>query len=252
MGGSFSICRLVALALFVLFPALSQDDLVKLYAEAQQAQAAGDLATASRKYEAIVRLRPQMAEAYANLGNLYYQQGQMERAKAAYQKAIGIKPELAAPYFFLGVIAFGGHDYSSALRDLQRAEKLQGANVLIHSYLGYTQYARSSFREAAEEFEKAVALDATDIDVLYHLCKSYGHLAQGFVRHTAEAVPEFGLYQPGTCPSLRNQGGLESRRRTIPSCARKAAGQCATAEKIGVDGGQGHRKLIRGGYRCGR
>ncbi len=177
VGGSFSICRVAAVTLLVLSPALSQDDLVKLYSEAQQAQAAGDLVTASRKYEAIVRLRPQMAEAYANLGNLYYQQGQMDRAKAAYDKAIGIKPELAGPYFFLGAIAFGAHDYSSALRDLQRAEALQGSNVLIHSYLGYTQYARSSFREAAKELEKAVALDATDIDVLYYLCKSYGHLA---------------------------------------------------------------------------
>jgi len=176
--GSFSICRLAALALLALSSALSQDDLAKLYSEAQQAQAAGDLATACHKYEAIVRLRPQMAEAYANLGNLYYQQGQMDRAKAAYQKAIGIKPELAGPYFFLGVIAFGAHDYSSALRDLQRAEALQGSNILIHSYLGYTQYARSSFGDAAEELEKAVALDATDIDVLYHLCKSYGHLAK--------------------------------------------------------------------------
>ena len=119
-----------------------------------------------------------MAEAYANLGNLYYQQGQMDRAKAAYQNAIRIKPELAGPYFFLGVIAFGSHDYLLALRELQRAEALQGNNALIHSYLGYTQYARSSFREAAEELEKAVALDATDIDVLYHLCKSYGHLAK--------------------------------------------------------------------------
>ena len=178
MRGSFFICRLAAIAALVFSSALSQDDLAKLYAEAQQAQAAGDLATASLKYEAIVRLRPQMAEAYANLGNLYYQQGQMDRAKSAYQKAIGIKPELAGPYLFLGVIEFGAHDYSSALRDLQRAETLQGSNVLIHAYLGYTQYARSSFREAAEELEKAAALDPTDIDVLYNLCKSYSHLAK--------------------------------------------------------------------------
>ena len=170
--------RLVAIALFILSPALSQDDLLKLYSEAQQAQAAGDLPTAAGKYEAIVRLRPQMAEAHANLGNLYYQQGQMDRAKAAYQKAIQIKPELAGPYFFLGVIAFGAHDYVTALRDLQRAESMQESNVLIHSYLGYTQYARSSFHEAAAELEKAIALDAADVDVLYHLSKSYGHLAK--------------------------------------------------------------------------
>jgi tetratricopeptide (TPR) repeat protein len=170
--------RLAVEALAIVSGALSQDDLAGLYSEAQQAQAAGDLRTATSKYEAIVRLRPQMAEAYANLGNLYYQQGQTDRAKAAYLKAIRIKPELGGPYFFLGVIAFGEHDYPAALRHLQRAQALQPSSVLVHSYLGYTQYAGSAFREAAEELEKAAALDWTDIDVLYHLSKSYGHLAR--------------------------------------------------------------------------
>lgn len=165
----------MGLACFV--PALAQDELTKLYSEAQQAQAAGDLATASRKYESILRLRPQVAEGYANLGNLYYQQGQTDRARTVYQKAIQLKPELAGPYFFLGVIDFGAHNYTSALRHLKRAELLQPDNGLIHSYLGYTYYALSEFRKAADELEKAAAENGADIDVLYHLSKSYGHVA---------------------------------------------------------------------------
>src|SRR2546428_3070233 len=126
--GYLSIFKLAATALAFLSLALPQDELAKLYSEAQQAQAAGDLQTASRKYEAIVQLRPQMAEAYANLGNLYYQQGQSDRAKPAYEKAIHIKPDLAGPHFFLGVIAFGERDYASALRHLERAEGLEPSN----------------------------------------------------------------------------------------------------------------------------
>jgi tetratricopeptide (TPR) repeat protein len=169
----------LAVGILVIVPAaLSEEDLFRIYSEAQLAQATGDLRTATSKYEAIVRMRPQMAEAHANLGNLYYQQGQTERAKAAYQKAIRIKPDLAGPYFFLGVITFGEHDYAGALRHLQRAQALETSNVLIHSYLGYTHYARSSFRDAAVELEKAMALDGADIDLLYHLSKSYDHLAR--------------------------------------------------------------------------
>ena len=156
----------------------AQEDLARLYSEAQQAQASGDLAASSRKYEAIIRLRPQMAEAYANLGNLYYQQGQTERAKTVYRKALQIRSDLAGPHFFLGVIAFSGHDYSSALAHLKRAEELEPSNAHVHSYLGYTQFARSEFREAAGELEQAFALDSADLDVLYHLSKSYGNLAK--------------------------------------------------------------------------
>ncbi|MDQ2774406.1 MAG: tetratricopeptide repeat protein [Acidobacteriota bacterium] len=174
----YSLLLKTALSSFLIVSvALPQEDLAGLYSEARQAQATGDLATATRRYEAIVQRQPQMAEAYANLGNLYYQQGQANRAKEVYQKAVKLKPDLAGPHFVLGVIAFGEHDYSAALDYLKRAAALQSSNPLIHSYLGYTRYARSEFREAAGELEEAADLSPTDIDVLYHLGKSYGHLA---------------------------------------------------------------------------
>ncbi len=172
------VLKLAAIGFATASVLLCQEDLARLYSEAQQAQADGNLAVASRKYEAIIRARPQMAEAYANLGNLYYQQGQADRAKTVYRKALQIKPDLAGPQFFLGVMAFSGHDYSSALPYLRRAEELEPSNALVHSYLGYTQFARSAFREAVGELEQALALDSADIDVLYHLSKSYGNLAK--------------------------------------------------------------------------
>ncbi len=66
--------RAISLAAALISVLRAQDGLTRLYADAQQAQASGDLATATRKYEAIIQLQPRMAEAYANLGNLYYQQ----------------------------------------------------------------------------------------------------------------------------------------------------------------------------------
>jgi len=176
-----------AVALTLASSAPAQTDLAKLYADAKQAQAAGDLPTATRKYEAIVRLQPRLAEAYANLGNLYYEQGQTERAKAAYQTAMQQKPELTGPRFFLGVIAFGEHDYSAALDHLTKAAATQPSNPLVYAYLGYTMFARSEFADATRNFEKANALNGADIDVLYHLSKSYGHLAnQAFAKLQAE------------------------------------------------------------------
>ena len=179
-GGPRSRCIsvLAILVSALALPAAPQRDLSELYAEAQQAQASGDLGTATRRYEAIVQQQPRMAEAYANLGNLYYQQKQTERAKAAYRKAIEQKPELTGPHFFLGVIAFGEHDYSLALEHLGKAAGAPSPNPLIYAYLGYTRFARSEFGEAASSLEKANALNGTDIDVLYHLSKSYSHLAE--------------------------------------------------------------------------
>ncbi len=171
------VLKAIALAAALVAVLAAQDDVRALYTEAQQAQAAGDLATATRKYEAIIRLEPRMAEAYANLGNLYYQQGETARAKPAYHKALELKPELAGPHFFLGVIAFGEHDYQTAVEQLKQAAAEQPSNPLIYAYLGYTDFAQGSYQEAAKSLERAAQLNPADIDVLYHLSKSYAHLA---------------------------------------------------------------------------
>lgn len=158
--------------------AWTQADLENLYAEAQRAQASHDFAGAIRSYEAILQRQPRMAEAHANLGNLYYEQGQTAKARAAYQKALELKPGLTGPHFFLGVIAFGEHDYGAALEHLRRAAAGSPPGSLIPAYLGYTHFARSEFADAAESLENAARVDPADIDVLYHLSKSYGHLAE--------------------------------------------------------------------------
>ena len=150
---------------------------------------------------------------------------------------------LAGPYFFLGVIAFGAHDYVTALRDLQRAESMQESNVLIHSYLGYTQYARSSFRDAAG-LEKAVALDATDIDVLYHLSKSYGHLAKDSFADYRNIL-EFGLYHLAHAHAYETKENWKAASEQYSLASRKAPGQSAPTEEIGMDRRQGRGWVIR-------
>ena len=214
---------MTALLFALAVPVVAQSDLNQLYTQAQQAQAAGDLTTAIAKYEAIVQLQPRMAEAYANLGNLYFQQGNTQRAKAAYQKAIEQKPELTGPHFLLGVISFQEHDYSAAISHLEKAATTQTSNPQVFAYLGYTRFARSEFEKAATALERAAALDGSDIDVLYHLSKTYGHLAERAFEQLQTGVPCFCLSGSGTRASGRDQRGLAGSSRSIRSRARENA-----------------------------
>lgn len=242
----------LALAAALSLTAWSQDDVAQLYAEARQAQAAGDLPAAVQKYEAIVKLRPQMAEAYANLGNLYYQQGQTDRARNAYQKAIELKPGLAGPHFFLGVIAFGAHDYRSAVDHLRRADALQPSNPQIHAHLGYAEYGQSNYRSAAAEFEKAAILDPASVDVFYHLSKSYGQLAkESFVQlkkrfpdspytdlaraHAAEAQEDWKVASEQYGQALRKMPDNVRLKEKARWAAAKAADPAAPAEPTASD-----------------
>ena len=154
-----------------------QDQLAALYAEAQQATAAGDQARAAAKYEQIVKLAPTMAEAFANLGNAYYWLAKTEQAANAFRQAIRLKPQLTGPHFLLGVMAFNQHSYEAAAGHLAAAEKLEPANLLVQAYLGYTDYARMRYAEAAKHLQLA-ASEPGNADVLYQLSKAYGQLAR--------------------------------------------------------------------------
>ena len=155
-------------------------DLETLYKQALRAQAAGDNKTAIAKYEQIVRLRPDLAEAHSNLGTLYYEQRQVDHAVKSFEAALKLKADLSAPNFFLGLIAFNARNYEVALRRLKNSEALDRSNFLIELYLGYTHFAQSHFRDSIRHFEKAEKLDPVNPDVAYHLSKAYGQLAKQF------------------------------------------------------------------------
>ncbi|MBC8166924.1 MAG: tetratricopeptide repeat protein, partial [Bryobacteraceae bacterium] len=81
-----------------------QDSLLQHYQKAQHAQAARDYPTAIHHYERIVVLRPDLGEAFANLGALYYEVGERDKANSVLKKALALKPDLAGPWFFLGAL----------------------------------------------------------------------------------------------------------------------------------------------------
>ena len=121
---------------------LAQDEALRsLYRSAQSAEAQGDLRRAADNYEQIIRLLPDMAEAHANLGSIYFRLGEDSGAAKSLEKAIELKPELAAPHFYLGMIAGRRQDYERASRHLEACSRLDPTNPIVPIYLGEAYYA---------------------------------------------------------------------------------------------------------------
>ena len=131
-----------------------------------------------------------MAEAYANLGNLYYMLGDLQKAEMSFRKAIALKPSLPGPHFLLGVLNFKARKYHEALQCLNEAKRLDGTNSSIQSYLGYTQFALRNYREAVFALENAAASNPNDIDVFYHLAKAYANLAGEYFAELQKSAPD--------------------------------------------------------------
>ena len=62
----------------------------------------GKLEEAIASYRQAVRLKPDYAEAYNNLGNALKDQGKLEEAIASYQQALRLKPDYAEAHNNLG------------------------------------------------------------------------------------------------------------------------------------------------------
>ncbi|MBC8164820.1 MAG: tetratricopeptide repeat protein, partial [Bryobacteraceae bacterium] len=159
------------------------------YQKAQHAQAARDYPTAIHHYERIVVLRPDLGEAFANLGALYYEVGDRDKANSVLKKALALKPDLAGPWFFLGALAVKSHNYGEALRYLEKAQRLDPDNLLVQLYLGYGYFGQSKHREAIPPLQRATALSESRTDALYHLSKAYAQLSGEAIERLRKTHP---------------------------------------------------------------
>lgn len=171
-----SLLYLILGTVLALAPAAGQtanrDPLMQLYRDAVRAEQKADYPAATRLYEQIVAMRPDLAEAHANLGNLHYVQGHYDQARRSFQTAAKLKPQLAGPNFFLGVLAFRNNDLPNAENLLRKAAALEPENPQIQLHLGYVSYARGQYAAAIGQFEKALAADDKNEDAWYHLSKA--------------------------------------------------------------------------------
>ncbi|MEJ7607052.1 MAG: tetratricopeptide repeat protein [Bryobacteraceae bacterium] len=188
---AFGVSRLLCVFLGCLTGiGAQQDALLQHYRKAQEAQAVLDYSGASHPYARINALRPDLAEAFANLGALYYEVGHQEKANTVLKKALALKPGLAGPHFFLGALAFKAHGYREALRYLEKAQVLEPDNLLVQLYLGYAYFGQSKYRDAIPRLERAAALSVSRTDALYHLSKAYAHLSKESFERLRNTYPD--------------------------------------------------------------
>jgi 4-amino-4-deoxy-L-arabinose transferase-like glycosyltransferase/thioredoxin-like negative regulator of GroEL len=88
----------------------------------------GDLEGAAREYYHALKIDPEYAEAWNNLGRLYFEAGQLDQARVCWEKALRFDPELAEAMNNLGSLAAAAGDYGAA------AERFEAACGLRRDY----------------------------------------------------------------------------------------------------------------------
>jgi len=161
----------------------------QLFEQAQKARSHGNLAEAEQKYQEVIRKAPQMANAYHNLGIVYFMQRKYPDAVSSLKKALKLKPSLPGAQVMLGLSYYELYDLDEACVALEAALKATPGDTNALLYLGKAQLQKREYRAAQRTFEKLSELKPKDPEVLYDLSLTHMKLMLENVNRLGEAAP---------------------------------------------------------------
>ena len=137
-------------------PASTLDSLLET---AQKAQAAKDYATAANAYKQAVRLQPNMAELWANLGLMEQETGDTSQAVSSFQHANRLNPSLYVPNLFLGIDYVSEGKAKEAIPFLSKAEKANASDAQPRLALGRAYTALGKYLLAGQAYKHVVDMN---------------------------------------------------------------------------------------------
>jgi tetratricopeptide (TPR) repeat protein len=158
----------------------SVDDLQvqELYAEAKSAQAQGDLAGASAKYEKLLQIAPNLGAAYNNLGALYLQQREYKKAAAVLEKGLKLDPKMTSASALLGISLYEIGDYANARRNLEAALRANPKDGNAELFLSNDLIKLGDFDAAAVHLRQLSTRQPQNQEIWYLLSKVHMKLSE--------------------------------------------------------------------------
>jgi len=188
----WTILLCLGVATDVALGATEQGAIQKYSQEAEQALARKDLAGAAAALEKLAGLTPDVAEAHANLGMVYYSQGRMMEATKAFQRALELNPKISNVGLMLGICYAEIGRHREAVPILEPAfqkppdhtiGRLIGLE-LQRAYIGLRQYDKASI--VADEL---LSQYPNDPEVIYHAARLHGDRALQLMIRLADVAP---------------------------------------------------------------
>lgn len=142
----------------------------------------GKPADAIESWRVVVAAKPEDAEAWMSLGDLYAQTGDAAKSEAAYKKVVELDPEHAyRTYFNLGAVIenrdnLSEADNRKAADAFRKAIEIKPDYALAYRHLGYTLLRSGDLPGAKKAFQKYLELEPKAADA-------------GEIRATVKSLP---------------------------------------------------------------
>ena len=138
-----------------------------------------------RLYRNILKYEPQSARINNNLGNLYFDKGDMEQAELYYRRAIEIDDVFAEPYYNLGTIIQSRGDTFGAIRLFEKAIEVNPNFYYPYQNLAIIYAGQGQLAKALENLEKLKILTPRNPRVYYNIA-----LIHNTLKNKEQAIKE--------------------------------------------------------------
>jgi predicted Zn-dependent protease len=190
---SASLAKLAAGEPSLAGRAASNDRAAELTEQAQQAMAAGRFDAAEAAFLELTKLEPNVAELYANLGAVYFQQGKLDAAVEALRHALRLKPTLARAKTLLAIcLTESGHS-GEALPGLEAGFR-SSAEPQVKRQCGLELLrAYTALHRDADAVETSLSLNKAypdDPEILYQTGRIYGNFTYVTMEKLRDKAPD--------------------------------------------------------------
>ena len=150
----------------------------ELYAQAKSAQSRNDLPAAIASYEAILKLSPDLAAAYNNLGALYFRQSEFQKAASVLTQGLKLDPSMASAAALLGISLYETGDYAQAKSRLEAVVRSNPKDDNAQLFLAKTLIKLNEPDVAAAKLKQLSSRDPRNQEIWYLLARTYMKLSE--------------------------------------------------------------------------
>jgi tetratricopeptide (TPR) repeat protein len=226
----FLVLILLALITGVNCAAQETDaDLRDIFLDAKRAQEKGDYRRAGTRYQEIVDRRPELSEAWANLGLMHQFLLEYGQANKNFQVALSKNPRLYVPNLFLGLNSLRSNHPSSALRYLKIAENLNPRDEQAALGLARAYQALNNDPAASTWLYRATEISPKNVDAWFALGLAYLRMQDSAVIQLKKAGQNSPQARALLGEAFLEQGRIDDAIRIYETLASSTEPPCLVA-----------------------
>jgi tetratricopeptide (TPR) repeat protein len=133
-------------------------------------------ADAMQAFSEVVKLRPDYADGYINIGLTNISWEKYHSARASLEKSLALTPNNARALYYLALVERREGNCDAEIADLQQVVRQYPQSRDARRELGISFYQQHRPEEARTQFEALQAIDPDDVTAHYNLAILYGRL----------------------------------------------------------------------------